>query len=513
MKTWLLLFIIAGLTVVVWHKTLSQTFMGEGYYYLDIKQHFISTEYGVNLENLHMADNFARLMFDLLFPVVRDNFFIYQAFQLITLIALNVTLFYLTVFFSKNKTIGFITTLLFLASYTGLFEMVGIGNYQRFAQRVPNLIPTLLAFIFLARYLQDRKVKYYLFSISLFALGIFMGHFSSFLLPLFVIYPLIWTSMQKHKVKALFHSLLISSTFFIVNVLLTLQDHLRPTRNVIEFIYSTGIPTLAEQMVLQLGNMLLPPTLIKTVASIAQPYTDTIIILSLPIVAIYVLGVIVVKKSSPRALAIYITSLLLIPILLFLNLYLGKVDPGYNMQGYKYYFMHVYLAQKTGITEDVRGDRYYFLPFLFITILSAILLWNITKPNKSHFGKLALILVVGSYVVYNTSLVWRSLEKLQPLSRVTRNYLDHIHSLSDNFSNDTIIATQQSLSWPDPMIRALYKYPDMQFVLFRPGWEDELQHNNRNNIFVIDYDYELNQIIDLTQRYRNGEQNLLPKSY
>lgn len=510
MKKWLPIVIIAGLTFVVWHKLLGQTFTGEGYYYLDINQRFISIQNGLNLNDPYLADNFARLLFDLLFPIARDNFSVYFAFQLLTLIALNFTLYYLVTFFTKNKTVGFITALLFLASYTGLFEMVGIGNYQRFAQRVPNLIPTLLAFVFLARYLEERKSVHYIISISLFVLGVFMGHFSSFLLPLFVVYPLIWTSMQKNKSVALLRSLLVSSTFVIANVLLTLQDHLKPTRNVIEFIHSTGPVMLAKQMILQIGNMMLPSPLIKVIASIAQPYTDTILILSLPIVAIYILGVIVVKKSSPRVLAIYITSLLFIPILLFLNLYTGKVDPGYNMQGYKHYFMPVYLAQKTGIAEDVKGDRYYLLPFLFVAIASSILLWSITKPAKNRLGKIGILVLLLCYFVYNTTLVWKGIEKLQPLSQVTRNYLSYMHLLSDNFSNDTIIVTQQSLSWSNPMIRALYGYPDMQFVLFRQGWRDELQHNNRDNIFVIDYDYEKDQIVDLTQQYRSGEHNLLP---
>ena len=484
--------IITLLTLLTWYKLLWQVPLGEGYYYFDIQQNF-------SLKDVGQTDNFAKIAFDILPFVFRDNLVLYMAFQLIFMVLLNLVFYYFVKVLTKNPFVSLTATILFAVSYIASFEMLGTGNYQRFLQRIPCLIPTLLSFIFLEKYLQTQKIKNFIISIFLFALGLFLGHFSTFLTFLFVIYPFFRLSVFK-KIKSFFSSTFISTAYLLTNYFMISADHLKPEKGILDFINQIGINVIFEKIILQITNMLVPTFVIEKIAAISNPYTSTLIALTLPLIALIILGVFLVKKRAYPLTKIYLLSITIIPILLFLNLYLGKVDPGFNMQGYKYYFLpQFFINMEDPLT--VKGDRYYMVPYFFISIIVSILLWSLVNKKSAKY---VAIVFLSLYSFYNINNIWKSFDYLQPVSSITRNYINYTKFISYKFNKDTYIVTNRPLLWPSSFIRLFYGDPNMQFILLEKDLEyAKDKHIARENLFLFDYDYKNNKVLDLTAQYRN----------
>ena len=503
--TKLVVVLIAFLTILVWQKTLNQAFLGEGYYYFEPQQRII-TSHGINTSSIWELDNFARFMFDVLPTLFRDNFTYYFAFQIFVLILINITFFLLINYVTKNKILSITATILFLASYVGLFEMIAAGNYQRFAQRVPNIIPSLLSIFCLIKYLETKQFKYYLFSIISFAFSIFIAHFSTFLLPFLVIYTLLWAFLQKNNITAIIRYLAISGSFILINALIISRDVHTPHQNILVFIQERGIISIAQQIFLQHANIVLPTFLIEKIASIANPYTDTLIIISLPIIVLYLVGLFLILKKELKLKfkLFYLASLLTIPVLLFLNLYLGKVDAAYNIKGYTYYFIPSYYTQQVSRDLQIKGDRAYMVPSIFISILWGYLIWIFLSKNKKIYLSLTFI-ILFLYVLNNISLINRNLEVIQFNSEVMKNYIAYTKSISNQFNQNTIIVAPQPLIWPSALIRLFYGDPEMKFISANMKWQDDIKNVNQDDLILLDYDYRNNKVINITNKFKNGE--------
>lgn len=504
--------IVSILTVLVWHKILFQVPLGEGYYYFDHGQDFITAQ--GKLSDLGQTDNFARFIFYFLPTFFHDNLTLYMAFQLTTMVALNLTFYYLVNHLTKNRWIALTAALLFSTSYIAQFEMLGTGNYQRFVQRIPALIPLFFALIQLNLYLTTRRAKNFLISLTLYAFAVLMGHFSTFLTPLFVIYPIAFSILQRTSLKVFWQTIPIVMSYPIINYLLILSDHLTPTESILYFIHQKGLPFLIQQIFLEMGGMLIPPFLLEKIAAISYPFSLNVIAVTIPLSLILIVGIFIVFRRRADYLLIYLVSLIVIPILLFLNLYLGKVDPAYDIRGYNYYFLPTYYLNSVDFTS-VKGDRYYLVPYFFISIVISILIWAIfnkrqsTSISKSY--QVVVIVFLAFQISSNTQIIWQSLDKLQPISDVTRQYITFNKSIRHQFTNQTMILAPRTLLWPSTMIRVFYGQPDMQFRLFRPGWEDEIIGKKTQDILIFDYDYTTHRIIDLTPNFRNGQSLALPK--
>ncbi len=478
------LLLITLVTVLVWYKLLNQTLLGEGYYYFDRNQDFFRN--GRIIADLGQTDMLGRILFDILPPLFKDNTSLYLAFQLFTMVLLHLT-FYLTVFyFTRKKSIALWSSLFFTGSYIGQFEMLGTGNYQRFVQRVPNIIILLISLTYLAKYLNTRKLKNLLISYLTFACAVFLAHFSTFLLPLFVIYPIYWSIIYDRSLRQLLKLIPLLLPFFVVNYFLISSDHLTPTTNIIKFLLTEK--GLIEKVLLQFASINLPPFLLEKIAAVANPYTTAITIAAFPVIVIYLLGAIVLYRRSKNIFVLYISCLTLIPVLLILNLYLGKVDPAFDIRGYNYYFIPKYYIGQINTLTNIKGDRYYFVPTFFVGIIVSTMIWILFSKKKKLYNTIFAFTIV-IYILYNTALIWNTFDKLQPISDDIKSYVSYVMQFKDEFKPTTYIVTPEYFLWPSQMIRALHGYDDMKFIALNKGWEKEIPEKSRNNVIIVDYDY------------------------
>lgn len=480
--------LILALTVLlVWHKTLNQVFMGEGYVYFDTRFPFISNG---NFSDLWRYDNFARIAFDILAPIFKDNILYYLAFQLLTLVFLATVLFYLTKYFTKNNWISFSASIIFATSYLGLFEMIGTGNYQRFVQRIPNIIPQLLALLQLARYIDTKKISYYFWSLFLFAISVFMAHYSTFLLPAFIIYPLAFSISHKSSFKKLWQNIFLSIPFIILNLILISKDPFTPNGHFLTFIKNFGIGKVISSVTLQFSNMIIPPFLVEKISAITSSYDGILIIITIPILILFILGAFLLRKKQNKLSTIYLTSLFLIPTLLFLNIYLEKVDPIHNMRGYTYYFLPNIYSANPALTATVKGDRYYMLPYIFLAILIAILIYVFAKSISANFYKGFTFLFISAYVLYNSFLVQTNIARIQPVSEDLKLVVSHIRSISYQLNNESLIVIPREFFWLLPMVQRIYQYPNLKFITKDTSWKEQIKNINQKNVILIDFYYD-----------------------
>lgn len=436
------LLLISG-TIFAWYKILFQVPLGEGYYYFDPGQDFFRE--GLTFQPLgsYLAhyDNLPRLVFDFLPPLFKDNLMPYQGFELLNLVLLSITIYFVINYFFKNKWLSFMATFLFSVSYVGLFEIIATGNYQRFIQRVPNFIFLFISFWLLAKYFETKKIKYYLFSILTFATTVFLAHYSTFLLPLFMIYPLI-----RDK------NILISAPYLLVNYLLIKNDF-----------YTSGVsPSFDINLILlQLSNITYPPSLLNSIAAIAQPYTKTVVFLSIPIIFTYLMGIYLVKKREPKYLAFYLTSFLTLFSILYLNLLIGKIDYMTFVRGDRYYFIPVETLSQLGV-GFIGGSRYYVLPSIFNSIIFSTIFWVLLKNGRRLFYFLSTTLLT-IYLIYNTSLIWKEIDAIQPVSERMKMYLSYTKSISPELRRAGLVITSPEFIWSGQFVRLFYGNENLEF--------------------------------------------------
>lgn len=494
--------LITILTIVVWHKLLWQTPSGEGFYYFDPGQDFFK---GFNIGRFFELDTFARIIFDILPFLFKDNLSLYMGFQLFMMVILNLTLYYVINFFTKNKLIALSSTIFFAVSYIGQFEMLGSGNYQRFVQRIPNLIPAFWAFQQLGAYLETNKVWHYFFSIVLFCFSLIMAHFSSFLLPIFIFLPLLFF-IEKKGGGYTFKKLWIVIPYIVLNFFLVSRGTHTPYTNQISFAFSYGIVRLFENIIFQLVAITYPSYMLHLIKSAFNPFSNTLLLLVIPILLLYLIGFFLVLKRNRKLITIYLISIIMLPFLLFYNLYLDKVDPLYNIKGFNYYFLPSTFPNSTIFQNAVKGDRYYYLPMIFNSIIWSFILVSLFKKTKkegeNEKTKLVLITFVLVYIYYNTNLIWSNMNLIQFNSILTKNYLNYMKVISSSFGDKTVVVSPRPLLWPAPAVKALFTDKEIYFIDSGRDWRGEVMDKHPSSFYFIDYDNKTWEIIDLSKKYR-----------
>src|SRR3989339_540113 len=136
------LFIIGFLIIVSWYKIILTTFTGEGYYY------FSNGFFRQGFPYYFNYDEGARLLFDIFKVTFRDNIFFYHLFLLVILVFLGFVFYFMVYRITENKKISLISSILFTINGWSLFEFLGMGAYQEFAQRLVWFPLLFASFIF-----------------------------------------------------------------------------------------------------------------------------------------------------------------------------------------------------------------------------------------------------------------------------------------------------------------------------------------------------------------------------
>ncbi len=482
---------ISCLSLIAWYKILNQVFQGEGYMYFNNLQQFIDWN---GLHGIWSYNNFARGLFDIFSPIFHDNIQAYQILMLVIMNGIYFSLYFIVEKITKNRMIAWTATIFFALNYAASFTLVGTGTYQRFAERLPIFIPLLFSFYFLYFAFTKKFFRYYLTSLGLYSFAVFMGHFASLFLPLFVIYPFVTLINIHLSKKEIIIRLLTTSLFVIATILITSHSDQPASRSLLDFFEHE--PDLIKRTFYQIPMFTIPLDIFPYLANLfspklRDPYTILFHYFTLFCLGIYLLGFFLVIKNNRHLLVLYLTSF-------------------FAMIGCM--LLYMYIDSRLNVLIYFGADRFYFIPSILAAISGAIILQSITK--KITISIILTFVFVTAFVMYNTNTIWKQMDIIQYKSESLKRFINYTISLSPKFTNQTVLVIPSYLQWPMPIITEFHSPKGMKIIIDTDGWQEKLWPN-KDNVFVIDYDYEREatkdfesnkgHVIDLTHKYRSGE--------
>lgn len=459
---------------VFWGKIVTQVPMGEGYYYFDRCQNKFIVPPDCPT-TVWQFDNLARIMFQTTIPLFGDNIHMYMVLQVVILIILYTTLYLILFKITKNHLFSLLSTLLFLTNYVGSFSMIATGNYQRFAQRIPNLIPLLVSFYFLTKYLDKPRPRNLILFGILFISSVYLSHHSLFLLPVFISYILIYTFAKKINSQFLLKSALLIIFLIFTSLILTKTDHFVPKQGLVNFVLTT--PQIIQKTLLQISNLIAPTEAIKYIAKkwpgypVSYPFTIVLQIFSVVLFPVLIIPLFSKKKTKTTLL--YKASLLALPLICFLNLYAYGSDAPHPLKNFG-------------------EDRIYFIPSLLSSIVIGYFFdWLIR--NKSLIIKVLSLGFFIYFLVYNYNLINKDFGKLTDTSIKMEKFIDYIKLKTQNRDIKYAVVGPSHLIWPLPFVDHFYNTnSNLKLVL-------DSTDLNQIDIFgyeIINIDYQDNQIIE-----------------
>lgn len=459
------IFLIIIITLLFWKPILDLIPMGEGYYYFDRCQNQFLAPSGCQT-SVWQYDNLARIIFQILIPVLGDNINLYPVAQMIMMIFLYLTLYFVLSGVTKDNFFGFIVTVLFITNYTGSFSMVATGNYQRFVQRVPNLIPIFISFYYLYKYFEKHIFKYLITAIALLIVSIFLSHHSIFMVPLFIVYLLIKTTR-----KSLVLNLVTISFVGIASLLLTRSDHLKPSAGIISYVKNT--PQLFEKTYLQITNQFVPTEIVKYVAKnwpdtpASFPFTKALNLFTIPVVLLLIIPLLL-NKNKARISELYKVSIFTLPIVCFLNLYAygdGAPHP----------------------LKNIGEDRIYFISSIFTSIIFGTYFYYGSKA-KNTILKLITITLFATYILYNSKLTNLGIKNLESNSDKMRTVITYVKQKTLDKDTKVLIIGHSSLLWPNQFMDHFYNTNNnLTIELDSSDWKETIKNKDFGRIFKIDY--------------------------
>lgn len=466
------LFLIILITFFVWGPIINQVPTGEGYYYFDTAQRF--TYPILHPISVKQFDNFARIAFQIATPILGDRIELYMLLQFILMIFLYLTMYKILEKITNNKGYAFFTTVLFLSNYTGSFSMIGTGNYQRFIQRIPNLIPLFISFYFLTKYLNTKQIKHLLISLTTYILSFYLAHHSIFSLPLFVCYILVKTLSKKINIKSFLINLLIILFLVVSSKFLSTSDHFVPKQGIIS--YLTNTPAIIDKILLQIPNLLVPTEVTRYIAKnwpilpIPYPFSFVLKIFLFPILLIFI-SVLVLSNGETNKKVLLKSAIIALPLVCFLNLYAygdGAPHP----------------------LRDFGEDRIYFIPSIYNSIIVGYFLTYLWSSNK-RFLKILSIAGFVSLLIYNKLLINRDLLKYNTAVNEMKNFISYVKNKSQDRNLKIAIIGPSHLLWPTQFLNLYYNTNNnLYFYLDSSTWKVQIKDLNLDSVFLLDYTNE-----------------------
>jgi len=500
------LFIIPLLTIAAWYKILFQTFTGEGYIYLF---RGVMKDPLTGIDNNFFRFNIgAALLFDLIKPIFQDNFFLYQSLLLFTIIILGILFYFIVYGLTQNKSIALISSILFSINYNTAFEMIAIGAYHNFADRVFFLLILFSSFILFIKFIDTKRTIFYLASLLLGVIGVFLSYFSFFYVPFLFFYALLAIFTRKIKFKEK-RFLIICSFFYLIIMFLIINlprflkiPSMMPAEGFLDFLLTNPSQILIH-FFRQLTIMSVPDFILRQFFAIfnigftqAIYYGNGIHYLYIPTFLIYIAAGIFLYKNQKKLRPVIIASLLFFPCIFLLNLYMR--------------------AEIVTLLEP--GSRYLYAPSIAFSIFWGVFLATIY--NRSEKAKPFIYLIIAFWIGIQLISINRQIKQESNYHIATKKIISYFKdSLSTKLKENSIVLTPRPMgNWGSFFLNKFY---GKKLTIFTPRMDSQFEWSNgyaspyssagsgkfRRSFdpkkdFIIYYDFEREKVIDVTKDYK-----------
>jgi len=456
----LYIFILSITTICIWYPLVNLVLTWESYTY--ISSHFylpLFTNTWISFGNFDVQSMFTG---SILSKLIGTNMPIYFGVEIFFILIINICMYFLGKTLIGSKKAGFIASFLFSVYFFGI-GFFAPNYYATFLQRIILNVPILLiSFIFLHRYLAEKNAKFYIVSIVLFILSIFIARFGIFLSFFVLLYPFFWELLLSFNLRSFIRALLISLPYmltivFFLKIHKLYGDAIGPKESIMVFLAHPEKYHYIENVIRQLVNMSSYPSVIQAIRLERSPFAfldpASTFKFAIPITLTYIISILTIwiKDKKHRALLLTIVSSLILS--LFVNVYLDRFD----------------------VQKAAGMNRYYYYPSFILAIFWSLFIVSVFKKNKL-INKLIIGAILLGFYLINAALFQQYFSDLDRYSITTKKIYEYIvHNGSQLPQNSFIIVSPGAEFGPYEARFFTEQIGKKRDILFRTenlGWGD-----------------------------------------
>lgn len=389
------IYLVILLTLFIWHRLLGQALLGEGPYYFSEPWNTEIFRHGY-FPIFDRYDVQTLLFFRLVGDVAKMNMGFYMGFLLLGITLVNCGLYLWVREVTKSTVAGVISSALFIANFIGSFQIIAIGVYPYFIQRVPQFALAFASLVLLSKFLNTKKVKYYVFSLLLIAIGMFLAHYTLLIFPVFLLYVGAYCLFEgSFSIKRCVQGFAYMLPFMALGYFVYYLESGKGTGEFTQLIFEE--PGIASKVLSKLTIMTFPRETILFISKAlsgwvtggVESYIESIAALSSLVGALYlaVASYIFVKYKKYRTFLF--TVFLSIPVSLIMALYL-----------------------RVSILNETGSNRYLYVPSMFVSAFWGLAFYILMK-KKTIFKILIPVLLIF-YVLFERNLILQNFDATQP---------------------------------------------------------------------------------------------------
>ena len=363
----LYLSILSIITLYIWHPLSKLILQGESYTYL-ISEYYLPlfTSTWKSFANFDVQSMLTGSILSKLFGL---NIPMYFWIEILSILTINVSVFFLVKTLTGKSQTGFIAACIFATYFFGI-GFFHPNWYATFLQRLILNMPLLLiSFLFLHRFLEEKKSKYYEVSLVLFFLSIFLAHFGILLSFPILVYPVFWKLGNSFHFRSFISGLRVSApyiaiVFFFLYIQQLWGENLAPKESFFYFLTHPRTYRYAEGILVQLASMSQYPSVVQAILAKRPPLAfsgpSSAYKFVLPVVTVYIAGSVILWTKAKKYRALLLTIVFSLIISLLINMYLGRSD----------------------FFRSAGENRYFYYPSLYLAIFWSLLLTVLLRRKK-----------------------------------------------------------------------------------------------------------------------------------
>lgn len=427
-------------TFIIWKPVLNQALIGEGPIYFNPPYvTMLDTDPLKVLWSRH--DSQALLFFQIAGYTFKDNMKLYMLFLIIGASFVSICLYFLIKKLTGSSITSSIAVIFFVTNYVGSYEILGLGYYQWFIQRVPNFGIAFLSLISLAVFFEKRRKFLYYLAVILYTIAVFLARYTILILPLFIFYIIFVNTFDpKKNNKKLFLVLCTSIPFIVVTYILYKAQSL---------VTGSAEITSIRQLLAIIPNVFYQTTYLTFpfLKSFSRYISNPITTITIPLIFIYIISTLfVIKKDKTKnksLSAITLSIALSIPLSILISIVLNPV------------FLPYY-----------DSSRYLYYTSLLTSSFWGIIIWQLIKLKKIIFLPVCLIIIV-LWVIYNINILNYNFQnwddKFPPVLK-TFNYMKI--NISNVKPNSLIIVPANLGNYGSGMLKYFYGENNINYMPF-----------------------------------------------
>lgn len=469
--------IIVIISIIAWHGILNQTIEGEGYYYFSPTNSLILPN-GNLAKLLFGYDNFPRITYYTLEHLFKGNMQPYMDFWLATIILVNIAFFIFVKKITNSNLIALLAASYSSVYYTGNFQFYARGHFQWFTQRVPEVFPIFISFSLLIIFLRTQRLYQYILSIIAFSLALFMSDYTTLFLPFYISLSISFALLKSKSRTQFFRSLILFLPFLFINYINDSQSALglsiiRPHQTLWQSIIENS--QAAYKISYQLVVVTIPFPLLKLLSVVSKTnYFKLISLLSIPTLLFYLSIFIILWKKKFKDLYLVLTFFLSLVGVLFLNVYLNRVN----------------------VFNEIEQGRYYYIPGLYIGIIFSFIISFILKHlklfKKIVLKKIVVLLLIFIWTSLNSQLIFKKIQDSQYVYTGGKKLMAKLSATKFKIPDGSIVMLPNPLMpLGEDFLKKYYSNGKTKFLFIDTKWRAKIpQDFDINKLYVYDYNEE-----------------------